>query len=79
MVTVIPLHSTRHSSRWRGKQQHFSTAGAEIEVKRLFKHNLSNSAVGVGRGRGVGRLLTEAQWSAAQRGVRSSAIPSALG
>lgn len=43
------------------------------------KHNLSNSAVVLGRGGEVGGLLTEAQWSAAQRGARFPAIPSALG
>lgn len=35
--------------------------------------------VGVGRAREAGRLLTEAQWSAARRGLQLSAIPSALG
>lgn len=58
----------------------FFLVEAEIEVKLLFgKHNLSNKAVVVGRAREVGRLLAEAQWSAAQRGVQFSAIPSALG
>lgn len=43
------------------------------------KHNLSNSAVVLGRGGEVGGLLTEAQWSVAQRGAQFPAIPSALG
>lgn len=45
----------------------------------IGKHNLSNSAVVLGRGGEVGGLLTEAQWSAAQRGAQFPAIPSTLG